>query len=253
MFLTAANLDRVTSVRHGFFTRRGGVSQGLYDSLNCGYGSDDEKTNVTENRARVVAALGSAPRQLVTLYQVHSPTVVTVDGAWAPDQAPQADGMVCNRPGLALGVLTADCVPLLLADPDAGVVGAAHAGWRGAVDGVIGATVDAMVALGAVADRIVAAVGPSIGPDSYEVGVELRERFLSEEPGNATFFRPAADRWLFDLPRYVGRAVEKAGANAPQIVENDTCREADTFFSYRRSCKNGEPDYGRQVSVIALA
>ncbi len=251
MFLTATNLDDA-SVTHGFFTRRGGVSEGIFGSLNCGFGSGDERHCVAENRSRVLAALELAER-LVTLYQVHSPSVVTVEDPWAPDAAPRADAMVSRRSGIALGILTADCAPLLLADADAGVVGAVHAGWRGAVDGVVPATVRAMTALGAEADRIVAAVGPTIGPDSYEVGDELRDRFAREDAENEGLFRPAGDRWLFDLPRYVAWELERAGVGAPVVVGRDTCREDDSFFSYRRSCKRGEPDYGRQLSVIVLA
>lgn len=251
MFLTAANLDDA-SVTHGFFTRRGGVSEGMYGSLNCGFGSDDAPDRVTENRSRVLAALEPA-EGLVTLYQVHSTMVVTVSAPWAPDGAPRADAMVCNRSGIALGILTADCAPVLLADADAGVVGAVHAGWRGAVGGVVAATVRAMTALGAAADRIVAAVGPAIGPDSYEVGGELRDKFVEEVPVNEGFFRPSGDRWLFDLPRYIAGELERAGVGAPVVVGRDTCREYDFFFSYRRSCKHREPDYGRQLSVIVLA
>lgn len=251
MFLTAANLDDA-SVTHGFFTRRGGVSEGIYGSLNCGFGSGDERDRVAENRSRVLAALGPAD-DLVTLHQVHSPTVVTVSAPWTPDGAPRADAMVCNRPGIALGILTADCAPVLLADAAAGVVGAAHAGWRGAVDGVVAATVQAMTVLGAAADRIVAAVGPAIGHDSYEVGAELRDKFVGERPVNERYFRSSGDRWLFDLPRYAAGELERAGVDAPVVVGRDTCREYDLFFSYRRSCKRREPDYGRQLSVIVLA
>ena len=251
VFLTAPSLDDA-SVAHGFFTRRGGVSEGIYGSLNCGFGSGDERDRVAENRSRVLAALEPA-EGLVTLYQVHSPTVVTVEDPWAPEAAPRADAMVSNRSGIALGILTADCAPLLLADADAGVVGAAHAGWRGAVGGVVAATVRAMTALGAATDRIVAAVGPAIGPDSYEVGADLHDQFVKKAPANEGYFRPAGDRWLFDLPRYAARELERAGVGAPVVVGRDTCREYDSFFSYRRSCKRGEPDYGRQLSVIVLA
>lgn len=251
MFLTAANLDSA-SVTHGFFTRRGGVSDGIYGSLNCGFGSDDDRGRVAENRSRVLTELEPA-EGLITLCQVHSPTVVTVSEPWAPDRAPRADAMVCNRSGIALGILTADCVPVLLADADAGVVGAAHAGWRGALGGVVSATVQAMTALGAAADQIVAAVGPAIGPESYEVGGELRDKFVAESPANEGYFRASGDRWLFDLPRYAAGELEQAGVGAPVVVGRDTCREQDSFFSYRRSCKRREPDYGRQLSAIVLA
>ncbi len=251
MFLTAANLER-SSITHGFFTRRGGVSEGVYGSLNCGYGSSDDRDRVAENRSRVMAALAPA-EHLVTLYQVHSPDVVAVTTPWVPEAAPQADAMVTDRPGVALGILTADCVPLLLADAKASVVGAAHAGWRGAGLGVVGKTVEAMVELGAAVERIAAAVGPAIGPDSYEVGGEVYESFVDRGEANGAFFRPMGDRWLFDLPGYVVAELSCAGVRDPVVIGRDTLQEDATFFSYRRSCKSGESDYGRQLSAIVLA
>jgi YfiH family protein len=241
-------------VAHGFFTRRGGVSRGIYASLNCGRGSKDEKADVEANRARVLATLSLPERSLVTLYQVHSPTVIQVDRVLAREESPKADAMVTTTPGVALGILTADCAPVLFADAEAGVVGGAHAGWRGAKAGVVEATIEAMVARGARRSRIAAALGPCIGRDSYEVGAEFPAPFLEDEPANERFFRPAprAGHFLFDLPGYVFARLERAGIGHLEHLRQDTCAEADSFFSYRRACQKGEGDYGRLLSVIAL-
>ena len=251
MFLEAENL-RQAGITHGFFTRRGGVSEGLYGSLNCGLGSADDRVRVVENRSRVTAKMAPADC-LLTVYQVHSPDVATVEAPWVPEDAPKADAMVTNRAGVALGVLTADCAPVLLADPEARVIGAAHAGWRGAIGGVVAATVEAMVDLGAVAGGISAAVGPTIGPESYEVGDDVRDQFLAGHGDNVRYFTSSGDRWLLDLPGYVVRQLEASGVTENTVLARDTLREEDTFFSYRRSCKQGESDYGRQVSAIVLA
>ena len=256
--LTSDAIGPASRVRHGFFTREGGVSGGLYTSLNCGAGSKDDPDKVAENRARALGRLDAGDPALLTVYQVHSPTVVVVDrpfAPFAPGARPKADAMVSRTPGLALGVLTADCAPVLLAEPAAGVIGAAHAGWRGALDGVIEATVAAMAALGAAPGRIVACVGPTIGRRSYEVGPEFPARFLDRDNGDRRFFADAArvGHFMFDLPGYVGARLGTAGVGTIDDLGRDTRAEAELFFSYRRATLLGESDYGRQLSAIALA
>jgi len=248
------NMNPITSpdlapFSHGFFTRLGGVSQGLYAGLNGGRGSADAPEAVAENRARIAAHLGAA--ELVTLHQVHSPQVVVVEEAWeaAP---PRADAMVTGRPGLALAVLTADCAPVLLADREAGVIGAAHAGWRGARAGVLEAVVSAMTAHGAAPERIAATVGPTISQRAYEVGPEFLARLVDEDPETARFFAagPGA-RALFDLPGYCLWRLRRAGVDG-RWTGHCTYGDAARFFSYRRATHAGEPDYGRLVSAIML-
>ncbi|MSO71620.1 MAG: peptidoglycan editing factor PgeF [Alphaproteobacteria bacterium] len=235
---------------HGFFTRTGGVSEGAFASRNCGFSSSDTPARVRENRARSMAALGLPADALMTLRQVHSPTVVTVRGAWADGVAPAADGLVTDRPGLVLGILTADCAPVLLADAEAGVIGAAHAGWRGALDGVIEATVAAMAALGARPSRIAAAVGPCIAQASYEVGPEFRARFTAIEAQD--LFQPGTgDRYQFDLPGFARRRLEAAGVGQIEVLGRDTCADAEMFFSYRRSVLTKVGAYGSNLSAIA--
>lgn len=253
--ITSGALDDISAVRHGFMTRAGGVSSGIYGSLNCGLGSSDDPARVVENRRRCAARFDLEADRLVTLYQVHSPDVVTVDRPWASGETqPKADAMVTATPGIALGILTADCVPVLLADREAKVIGGAHAGWKGAKGGVIEATVAAMAALGARPERIAAAIGPCIAQRSYEVGPEFPERFLAEDETNADFFIPAhrAGHSLFDIGGYVARRLAKAGVGTIQRSPNDTVSEEDSFFSYRRATLRGEPDYGRGISVIML-
>ena len=249
-FLTSRLLESAPGVRHGFFTRLGGVSTGLYDSLNVGRGSGDKPAHVAENRRRVAAALGA--RTLNTAYQIHSNRVVSIDRDFG-DDTPQADGVVTAAPGLLCGALAADCAAILLVDPRARVVGAAHAGWKGALTGVIEDAVRALEALGASAGRIVAAIGPCIGPASYEVGPEFRERFVGAEPSNASFFAPGAARetFLFDLPAYVGSRLRGAGIEAFEWVGADTAADLD-FFSNRRAFKAGDTDYGRLASAIVI-
>jgi len=241
-------------IRHGFFTRDGGVSEGLFASLNCGYGSGDAVEKVAENRARVAAALELDADRLVTCYQIHGANVVTVELPWRREDAPRADGMVTRQPGIALGVLTADCAPVLLADAEAHVIGACHAGWRGALAGVIDATVAEMERQGARRERVLAAVGPAIGRDSYEVGPEFPAPFLAVDPGNAALFRPAprAGHHLFDLSAYVLRRLRRLGV-AAQNTGGDTAADEAQFFSYRRACLRHERDYGRLISAITLA
>lgn len=251
--IEAAALTGLDGIRHGFFSRKGGVSKGVYTSLNCGFGSSDSADSVAENRRRATIALDSAADDLTTIYQIHGTNVVTVDKSWHYDDAPKADGMVTNRGGIVLGILTADCAPVLFADAQAGVIGACHAGWRGALDGIVEATVAAMEQLGASRAAIRAAIGPTIAQDSYQVGPEFRDRFIDQTAANDRFFGPDdEDRHRFDLPGYVGNRLEASGIGVVESVGRDTCADSDTLFSYRRSTLNGEPDFGRALSAIAL-
>ena len=252
--ITLSALNEVNRIRHGFFTREGGVSQGLYASLNCGPGSSDDPAAVAENRARAMAMLDLPAGALVTVHQCHTSAVAVVDGPFAAGAAPQADAMVTTRPGLALGILTADCAPVLFADRRGGVVAAAHAGWRGALGGVLDRTLEAMAGLGATSRTVVAAIGPCIGQRSYEVGAEFPAPFLAEDATNADFFAPAArsGHYLFDLPGYVARRLARLGIQDITRVPADTCRDEARFFSYRRTTLRHQPDYGRQLSAIVL-
>ncbi len=248
---TLAGLD---GVQHRFFTRRGGVSAGLYSSLNCGYGSSDGPDNVRENRRRAAASFELAETELLTMHQIHSTDVLTVaDRRWTSPGAPKADAIVTDRPGLALGVLAADCAPVLLADARAGVIGAAHAGWKGALAGIVDATIAAMERLGAQRARLQAAIGPCIGRESYEVGPEFPAPFLAQDDANAVFFRaaPRAGHFLFDLAGYLAHRLALAGVSA-SATGHDTLRASDDFFSYRRNTLEGVRDYGRGLSAIAL-
>lgn len=252
--ITLPRLAALPGIRHGFMTRQGGVSTGLYEGLNCGYGSNDDPAAVRENRARAAAALGQAPDSLVTVHQIHSPDVVTVTRPWPHGEAPRGDAMVTDRPGVTLGILTADCVPVLFCDPIAGIIGAAHAGWKGAMGGVLEATLAAMVALGARPDRVRVGVGPHIGRDSYEVGPEFRARFVDAAADHAALFRPSGrkDHWLFDLGAYVDGRLRAAGLDQIDHAGRDTVAEEALFFSYRRATLRQEPDYGRFISLICL-
>ena len=252
--ITVGALNDATGVRHGFFTRVGGVSRGLYSSLNCGFGSGDSKDSVTENRARAISRFDLPPERLTTVYQVHSPKVVVVEEPWTADAAPEADAMVTAGRRIVLGILTADCAPVLFADTRKRVVGAAHAGWRGALDGVLEATISQMVGLGARLERIVAVIGPCIAQRSYEVGQDFRDRFVADSENNADFFAPSRrpGHAQFDLVGYVARRIVSAGVETVQNCPNDTVAEADRFFSYRRSVLRGEPDYGRGLSAIVI-
>ena len=240
------------AVPHGFAGRRGGVSTGSVASLNCGIGSGDAVGAVATNRARAAdAALANAA--LVGLYQVHGRDVATVTAAWADDARPRADAMVTDRPGILLGIMTADCAPVLFADVDAGVVGAAHAGWKGALAGVTDATVAAMEALGAQRGRIVAAIGPMIARASYEVDATLFDAFTSHDPGNERFFMDGrAGHWQFDLEAYVAQRIAAAGVARVEAMGIDSYAQADDFYSYRRATHAKQADYGRQLSVIGL-
>lgn len=252
--ITLSALNEVNRIRHAFFTREGGVSQGIYGSLNCGPGSKDDSKAVTENRARAMAMVDLAPEALITVHQAHTPEVVLVDGPWAEGGRPTADAMVTVTPGLALGILTADCAPVLFTDRRGNVVAAAHAGWKGALGGVLENTLDKMVELGGKKKSIVAAIGPCIGQRSYEVGLDFPAPFLAEDPMNRDFFAPAPrpDHYLFDLPGYVSRKLSRLGIQDVTRVPADTCRDETRFFSYRRSTLRSEPDYGRQLSMIML-
>jgi len=253
--LQAASLSTLARIRHAFFTRSGGVSQGVYDSLNGGVGSNDAPAKVTENRARMAAALGVKPDHLLTAYQIHSPDVVVADQPWTQEKRPHADAIVTRTPRLAIGVSTADCGPLLLADAEAGVIGAAHAGWRGALTGVIEAVVAAMETLGADRSRIVAALGPTIRQPNYEVGPEFVARFLAADADNTRFFAASerAGHAMFDLAGYIADRVQRAGIVNFEDLGLCTYAEPERFFSYRRTTKQGEPDYGRHINAIALA
>lgn len=238
---------------HGFLGRAGGVSSGIHAGLNVGLGSDDDAAAVAENRRRAAGAVlpGAA---LVTVRQVHSSVCVTVDAPIADDARPEADALVTDRPGLLLGVLTADCAPVLLADAEAGVVGAAHAGWKGALGGVTDTTIAAMEGLGARRERIATAIGPTIGRASYEVDDAFRARFCADDPANERFFvdgRPGHAR--FDLPAYVAARLAAAGVATVWIADRDTYALDADYFSYRRATHRGEPGYGRQISLIGVA
>jgi purine-nucleoside/S-methyl-5'-thioadenosine phosphorylase / adenosine deaminase len=254
MKLEAATL-RLTGIRHAFFTRAGGVSTGLYASLNGGVGSRDETDKVGENRSRMSAALGVEPRRLLTAYQSHSPKVVVAQAPWTTENRPQADAIVTRMRALAIGVTTADCGPVLLADPRAGVIGAAHAGWRGALTGIIEATIAAMEGLGAARGQIRAALGPMIRQDNYEVGPDLVARFRDEDPASSRFFAPAArdGHAMFDLGGYIAARLTRAGISAVEDLALCTYADPERFYSYRRSTHRAEADYGRHVNAIALA
>lgn len=245
-----ADLAELPGIAHGFFAREGGVSTGVYASLNCGPGSRDDPASVAENRARAMAALDPKAR-LVTLAQIHSATVQIVDADWDFAARREGDGLVTAQPGVALGILTADCTPVLFADAQARVIGAAHAGWKGALGGVLEATIAAMETLGARAARLVAAIGPTISQANYEVGQDLRDRF----DGDDTSFFVAAARpghFRFDLPGYVAHRLEKAGIRNVSDLVLCTYPPENGFFSYRRTTHRGEADYGRELSAIML-
>lgn len=249
----AETLSGTKGIRHAFFTRDGGVSEGLYRSLNCGYGSDDNPEHVAENRRRAAHALEVDTACLVTSYQIHSADVVTVDAPWDRAEAPRADGMVTATPGIALGILTADCAPVLFADEKAEVIGACHAGWRGALDGVTDATLTAMERLGAQRNRTKAVIGPCIAQTSYQVGAEFQAEFVATDPGHYRYFKPDNDRYRFDLAGYLLARLRDEGVDSPHWVGLDNCAERDRLFSYRRSTLAKEPDFGRGLSAIVLA
>ena len=247
-------LSGLDGIDHRFFTRRGGVSDGLYSSLNCGYGSGDSPDNVRENRRRAAESFSVGEGDLLTLHQIHSTEVLTVaETRWTSPGAPKADGLVTDRPGVVLGVLAADCAPVLLADNGGGVIGACHAGWKGALGGVVEATISAMEKLGARREQIRAVVGPCIGRDSYEVGPEFPAPFLAQDPANGRFFKtaPRAGHFIFDLAGYLLGRIARTGVTA-HATRHDTLGATEDFFSYRRNTLQGVRDYGRGLSAIAL-
>lgn len=256
--ITDTALAGIRGVRHAFFTRQGGVSQGVYGSLNMGYGSDDEREAITENRRLAMAAIDLPLGALNTVYQEHGTEVAIADRNWDPKNAPRADAMVTDRPGIAIGILTADCVPVLFAGetPDGRkVIGAAHAGWRGALSGVVEATVDAMIGLGAKPKRIRAVVGPAISQGAYEVGQNYRQHFIAKDPDAAAFFvtDEGAGEPHFDLSGYAVERLARAGVGDIVDLRLCTYNDESRLFSYRRSQRNAENDYGRQISAIVLA
>jgi purine-nucleoside/S-methyl-5'-thioadenosine phosphorylase / adenosine deaminase len=252
--IAAAGLGQIAGLRHGFFTREGGYSQGLYTSLNCGLGSGDDLATVRRNRQSVAEALGTEPGKLLSVFQIHSSTVVQATDPWDGNARPKADAIVTRRPGMAIAILTADCAPVLMADTTVGIIGAAHAGWKGAIGRVLESTIDEMERLGGHRRHIVAAVGPAIGQAAYEVGQEFYDRFLTSEPGNARFFL-ASDRPLhyrFDLQAYCAYRLEALGLQRVEIIRACTYTQEQRFFSYRRATHRGETDYGRQISAVML-
>jgi YfiH family protein len=252
--LKATSLASLAGIRHGFFTRDGGVSDGFYASLNGGPGSADVPAKVAENRARMAAALGVSADRLLTAYQIHSSEVVVVERPWPAAERPRADAIVTRTGGIAIGVTTADCSPVLFADSDGGVIGAAHAGWRGALTGVLEATIAAMLRCGAERGRIAAAVGPTIRQQNYEVGPEFAARFQDADTANARFFRPSSrpGHALFDLPGFITARLRAVGIDRVEDVGHCTYADPERFFSYRRSTHRNEADYGRHIHAIAL-
>jgi polyphenol oxidase len=252
--ITSSALGTDLGIRHAFFTRRGGVSEGLFGSLNCGFGSGDEPQRVAANREIAMARLGQTADRLVTVRQIHSARVVVVERPWRREESPTADGLVTAVPGIALGVLAADCAPILFYDPVARVIGAAHGGWRGALGGVVDATIAWMTELGAERPHVRAAIGPCIARRSYEVGPEFPQTFVTEDPANIRFFAPAPGlgRFLFDLGGYIAHRLARAGITTIEVAPHDTVAEEERFFSYRRARLRGERCYGLGLSAIVI-
>ena len=252
--ITSSTLSADAGIRRAFFTRQGGVSEGLFGSLNCGFGSGDSPERVARNREIAMDRLGLPADRLVTARQIHSATVVTVERPWRREESPRADGLVTVVPGIALGVLAADCAPILLHDPVARVIGAAHGGWRGALGGVVEATVARMAVVGAEPHRIRAAIGPCIAQCSYEVGPEFPQPFLADDPGSTGYFVPAPrdGHFLFDLRSYLADRLARAGIVTVEVAPHDTVAEEERFFSYRRALRRGEGVYGRGLSAVVL-
>ena len=248
-------LGDLPRLAHGFFTRAGGVSTGVYNSLNCGIGSNDARAAVAENRARVAGHLGTTPDKLLTCHQIHSATAVFVEQSWTPDAQPKADALVTRTPGLALAALSADCAPVLFVDPVAGVIAAAHAGWKGALGGILEATLTVMEQAGARRSQIRAVVGPCIGHANYEVGPEFVASFVNVDARYRSYFaNPSPEaRAHFDLPRFAVDRLKAAGAGHVSHTGHCTYAHSNRFYSFRRTTHAGEPDYGRQISAIMLA
>lgn len=252
MNLELIKADALEDIEHGFFTRKGGASSGVFEGLNCGLGSTDQSDIVAINRGRVATAMGVSKDNLCAVYQVHSADVARVTGPQS-GETPRADALVTNQPGLALVILTADCQPVLFADAEAGVIGAAHAGWRGAIDGVLEATLDAMVDLGATREGITAVIGPTISQRAYEVGPEFLDDFLRADSENARFFvNGVGDRYMFDLPSFGLHKLRSAGVGHAEWTSHCTYSDPERFYSYRRSVHRKEADYGRLISAIRL-
>ena len=252
MTLEILTSDLLSPVRHGFFTRRGGASSGIFAGLNCGHGSSDQTEAVALNRKRVADAMEVKTDALIGVHQVHSPIVVTVEEPMTGEK-PRADAVVTATPGLALTILTADCQPVLFADPDANVIGAAHAGWRGALDGVLEATLAAMESLGAHRENIIAVIGPTISQSAYEVGPEFLDDFMASAPENSRFFANGqGDRLQFDLPAFGLHKLREAGVGHTEWTRHCTYSDPDRFYSYRRATHAKEADYGRLISAIRL-
>jgi len=250
MTLEILTADSLANQRHGFFTRHGGASSGIFQGLNCGFGSSDQTEAVTLNRTRVADAIGVNLENLASVHQYHSAAVLTVEGPLGADR-PKADAMVSNTPNIALGILTADCAPVLFADVEAGVVGAAHAGWQGALCGVLEATLDAMEELGADRANTTAVIGPTISQAAYEVGPEFMDKFMDRDPDNSRFFAGGVgDRVQFDLPSYGLHRLRQADVGSAEWTRHCTYSDAGRFYSYRRCVHNKEADYGRLISVI---
>jgi YfiH family protein len=252
--IQAGLLNEIAGVAHGFFTREGGTSAGLFSSLNCGFGSGDDVDTVARNRALVAGSIGVEPDRLLTLYQEHSPRVIIVSKPWRRESAPLADAMVTNEPGIALGALTADCAPVIFADGRARIIAIAHAGWKGALNGVTDTTIRAMEELGADRASIIAAIGPAISGVVYEVGPEFHSRFLEADPANEAFFRSGAkpQHWLFDLPSYLLARLRRSGIGRAEDLALCTYRDERRFFSYRRATHREESHYGRLISAVAI-
>lgn len=251
--LNCPTLSKEKNIAHGFFTRKGGISQGIYASLNCGYGSGDNQDHVKFNRSLVAHYFGPYQEEdLFTVFQNHTNIVYTLTHRENFDRSFRADAIVTTLPKVILGILTADCGPVLFADSHAGVVGAAHAGWKGAFSGILENTILAMEGLGAKRDRITATIGPCIGPASYEVGAEFYERFMATDPYYSTFFKPTSSSYYFDLPGFVTYRLKEAHIPHITCLHRDTCAEQDSFFSWRYMSKQGKKDYGRLISAICL-
>lgn len=244
-----------TGLSHGFFTRRGGFSSGIFSSLNCGLGSGDDRHAVLKNRGLVAQSLNVRPNQLLSAWQVHSSDAIVVSGPWTSEERPRADALVTRTPGLALGILTADCGPVLFADPKARVIGAAHAGWKGALTGVTGSTIAAMESQGARRAQVIAVIGPMISQKAYEVGPEFPTRFIDVNQGNRRYFKAStrAGHFMFDLPGYLEDRIKSEGVGEVVNLGLCTCADEERFFSYRRTTQRNQKDYGRLISAIALS
>ena len=252
--ITIKPFSLLPNIKHGFFTRKGGISDGLYTSLNCGFGSGDRVENVNTNRNCALLELGAPNTSLLTCNQIHSSRALIVTSPWSEKDRPAADGMVTAIPGITLGILTADCAPVLFTDPTAGIIGAAHAGWRGALDGILEATIGQMIGLGSLNSNIKVAIGPCIGESSYEIGPEFRDIFINSSANNNQFFKPTSRKGhhMFDLASYIEHRLLDVGISEIYKTGYDTCQNEDLFFSYRRSVKRGEQGYGRGLSVITM-